>query len=81
MLCSQERAFPWSRVLERRSLCGNKLTEGFAINTEFSYLMASPASVSPYAKRTRAAGGVSSLPHGQRMGGPAREAGPSRGPA
>ena len=56
MLCSQERAFPWSRVLERRSLCGNKVTEGFAINTEFSYLTASPASVSPSAKRTRAAG-------------------------
>lgn len=55
MLCSQERAFPWSCVLERCSLGSTKVTAGFAINREFSYLTANPASVSPSVKRTGAA--------------------------
>lgn len=55
MLCSQEWALPWSRVLERCSLEGTKVTTGFAINREFSSLTANPASVSPSVKWTTAA--------------------------
>lgn len=55
VLCSQEWALPWSRVPERRSLGGTKVTTGFAINRGFGCLTANPASVSPSVKWTAAA--------------------------